>query len=98
MLMVRAHSTNMTSTMFQNIHGGRRRDLVRTCLLHLVSVTVAVGTVRYRLVLNAQVHYLREQTVLRAHRELFVVSEAILVLEVQLVRRLGLCRDHSGCT
>ena len=87
-MMMGAHATYVASAVLQNIHGSRRCNLVRACLLYLVSVTVAVGTVRHRLILDTQVHDLWEEAVLGAHRELLVVSEAILVLEVQLVRRL----------
>ena len=84
-VMMGTHATYVSSTVLQNIHGSRRCNLVRTCLLYLVSMTVAVGTVRHRLILDTQVHDLWKEAVLGAHRELLVVPEAILVLEVQLV-------------
>jgi hypothetical protein len=97
-LVMRAHATNVTATVLQNIHGCRRRDLVRAGLLHLISMAVAVRTIRHRLVLDAQIHDLREETMLRAHGELLVVAEAALVLEVQLVCPLRVRRPESSCT
>ena len=96
--MVRAHATYVAATVLQNIHGGCRCDLVRACLLHLVSVTVAVSAVRHRLVLDAQIHDLREETMLRAHGELLVVAEAVMILEVQLMGHLGVGRPEACCT
>lgn len=97
-LVMCTHATNMTTTVLQNIHGCRRRDLVRAGLLHLISMTVAVRTIRHRLVLDAQIHDLREETMLRAHGELLVVAEATLVLEVQLVCPLRVRRSEPSCT
>ena len=48
-------------------------------------MTVAMRTIRHRLIFNAQIHYLWEEAVLGAHRELLVVAEPVLVLEIQLV-------------
>ena len=95
-VMVSAHAAYVAAAVLQNIHGGCRCDLVRACLLHLVSVAVAVSAVRHRLVLDAQVHDLREKTVLSAHGELLMVPKAVLVLEVQLVGSLRVGRAESS--
>jgi len=84
-LVMCTHATNVSATMLQNIHGCRRSDLVRAGLLHLISMTVAMRTIRHRLILNAQIHNLGEEAVLGAHGELLVIAEPVLVLEVQLV-------------
>lgn len=97
-LVMRTHAADVAATVLQNIHGCRRRDLVRAGLLHLISMTVAVRTIRHRLVLDAQIHDLREETMLRAHGELLVVAEATLVLEVQLVCPLRVRRSEPSCT
>ncbi len=48
-------------------------------------MTVAMRTIRHRLILNAQIHNLGEEAMLGAHGELLVIAEPVLVLEVQLV-------------
>lgn len=97
-LVMRAHATDVTATVLQNIHGCRRRDLVRPSLLHLILMTVAVRAIRHRLILNAQIHNLREEAVLRAHGELLVIAKAILILEVQLVRSLRVSGSEAIAT
>ena len=61
-------------------------------------MTVAVRTVRHRLVLNAEIHNLGEEAMLRAHGELLVIAEAILVLKVQLVCPLRVSRSEPSRT
>lgn len=51
-------------------------------------MAVAVCAVRHGLVLDPEVHDLREEAVLGAHGELLVVAEAVMILEVQLMGRL----------
>jgi hypothetical protein len=61
-------------------------------------MAVAVGAVRYCLVLDPKVHDLGEEALLGAHRELLVVPKAILVLEIQLMGSLRVSRPEASCT